>query len=157
MRSARLGRGTGDSGVRPSINVTPLVDVVLVLLIIFMVVIPQLDQDLPVDLPSIFNADPDVKTGEPFKVQIKKAGEYHFNGQPYDLESLVNILEAQHAAQPLKRLVLRADGALNYGDVRLLQNRLREVGFPGMAFGVNVKHRRDNAAASDGASAAVGG
>ena len=59
MRGASVGRRSPDSGVRPTINVTPLVDVVLVLLIIFMVVIPQLDQDVQVDLPSIFNADPE--------------------------------------------------------------------------------------------------
>ena len=41
---------------------TPLVDVVLVLLIIFMVVAPRMDQDVPVDLPGIFNPDPEVET-----------------------------------------------------------------------------------------------
>ena len=63
----------------PTINVTPLVDVVLVLLIIFMVVAPRLDQDVQVDLPGIFNPDPDVDSGEPLKVHVTKAGEYHFN------------------------------------------------------------------------------
>ncbi len=44
---------------QPVMNVTPLVDVVLVLLIIFMVVIPMMEKTAPVDLPSIFNADPE--------------------------------------------------------------------------------------------------
>lgn len=151
MRSARLGRYAPDGGVRPTINVTPLVDVVLVLLIIFMVVIPQLDQDVQVDLPSIFNPDPDAARGEPFKVHVKKAGEYHFKGQVYDLDGVTNVLEAEHAANPTRRIVLRADGALPYGDLRGLQNRLREVGFPGMSFGVNVLHQRDDQSAAAGA------
>ena len=154
MRTARIGRRSADSGVRPTINVTPLVDVVLVLLIIFMVVIPQLDQDLQVDLPSIFNPDPESKNGEPFKVHVKQRGEYHFHNQAYDLDSLINVLEAEHAANPQRRLVLRADGQMPYGDVRDLQNRLREIGFPGMAFGVNVIDRRGG---DDAAAPATGG
>ena len=154
MRGASVGRRSPDSGVRPTINVTPLVDVVLVLLIIFMVVIPQLDQDVQVDLPSIFNADPDVANGEPFKVHVKKAGEYHFKNVAYDLDGLINQLEAEHAANPQRRLVLRADATLRYGDTRTLQNRLREIGFPGMSFGVNVIDRREP---GTDASAAAGG
>ena len=149
MRGASVGRRSPDSGVRPTINVTPLVDVVLVLLIIFMVVIPQLDQDVQVDLPSIFNADPETRNGEPFKVHVKTRGEYHFHNQVYDLDGLIDVLEAEHAANPVRRLVLRADSTLRYGDTRELQNRLREIGFPGMAFGVNVVDRR-NAAGSTG-------
>jgi biopolymer transport protein ExbD len=142
VRGASVGRRSPDSGVRPTINVTPLVDVVLVLLIIFMVVIPQLDQDVQLDLPSIFNADPDVASGEPFKVHVKKAGEYHFKNVAYDLDGLINQLEAEHAANPQRRLVLRADAALRYGDTRTLQNRLREIGFPGIV----VRGQRDRPA-----------
>jgi biopolymer transport protein ExbD/biopolymer transport protein TolR len=59
----------------PDINVTPLVDVVLVLLIIFMVVAPRMDQDVPVDLPGIFNPDPEVETAmDPVKLSVAKAG-----------------------------------------------------------------------------------
>ena len=63
-------RSPADS-VRPDINVTPLVDVVLVLLIIFMVVAPRMDQDVPVDLPGIFNPDPEVETAmDPVKLSV---------------------------------------------------------------------------------------
>jgi len=148
---ARIGRRrVADSGVRPTINVTPLVDVVLVLLIIFMVVIPQLDQDVQIDLPSIFHPDPESKSGEPFKIHVKRPGEYHFHNQAYDLDGLIEVLEAAHAANPQRRLVLRADATMRYGDVRELQNRLREIGFPGMAFGVNVIDRRAEQAAAPG-------
>ncbi|MBX3028493.1 biopolymer transporter ExbD [bacterium] len=147
MKGASIGRRSPDSGVRPTINVTPLVDVVLVLLIIFMVVIPQLDQDVQIDLPSIFNPDPETQNGEPFKVHVKQKGEYHFHNQAYDLDGLIDVLEAEHAANPTRRLVVRADATMRYGDTRELQNRLREIGFQGMAFGVNVIDRREPGAA----------
>jgi biopolymer transport protein ExbD len=143
VRGASVGRRSPDSGVRPTINVTPLVDVVLVLLIIFMVVIPQLDQDVQIDLPSIFNPDPESRSGEPFKIHVKQKGEYHFHNQVYDLDGLVTQLELEHNANPQRRLVVRADATMRYGDTRELQNRLRQIGFEGMAFGVNVVDRRE--------------
>ena len=74
MTSGYRRRAATAPDVQPDINVTPLVDVVLVLLIIFMVVAPRLDQDVAVELPGIFNPDPDVKADEPFKVSVPKAG-----------------------------------------------------------------------------------
>ena len=127
--------------VRPDINVTPLVDVVLVLLIIFMVVAPRLDQDIAVELPGIFNPDPDVKTDEPFKVSVPQAGEYYINDQRYDLDRLIEYLSAEHAVDPLRRLVLRADARLKYGDVREFLARAQQVGFPGTSFMVGERHR----------------
>lgn len=127
--------------IAPEMNVTPLVDVVLVLLIIFMVVVPQLAQDVPLELPGIFNPDPDTKSGPPFRVSIPRAGEYFIDSQPYDLEALVARLEADHAAEPQRRIVLRADAGLRYAIVREVQQRLQEVGFPGMSFEVTKRHR----------------
>jgi biopolymer transport protein TolR len=128
--------------IRPDMNVTPLVDVVLVLLIIFMVVAPRLDQDVPVDLPGIFNPDPEVEVDqEPLKVTVAKAGEYHIDGVQYDLDGAVTHLGDAHAAEPLRRLVLRADARLTYGNVRELFARAQQVGFPGIALMVGERHR----------------
>jgi biopolymer transport protein ExbD len=124
-------------------NVTPLVDVVLVLLIIFMVVAPQLAQDVQVDLPSIFNADPDVASGEPLKITIRSSGEYYLGQARYDLDGLIALVEAEHAAAPTRRLALRVDAAVPYASVREMQRRLQEVGFPGMSYAVNERHRED--------------
>ncbi|MCK6555794.1 biopolymer transporter ExbD [Candidatus Binatia bacterium] len=128
-------------GVTPTINVTPLVDVVLVLLIIFMVVAPQLEKDIALDLPQIFNPDPDAKIAEPFKVSIPEAGEYYLDDEAYDLDRLIEHLSAERAIDPMRRLVVRADAGLKYKDVREFQNRVQEAGFPGMSFVVNQKHR----------------
>ena len=138
--------------VRPDMNVTPLVDVVLVLLIIFMVVAPRLDQDVPVDLPGIFNPDPEVEVdAEPLKVTVAKAGEYNIDGVRYDLDGAIGFLSDAHASEPLRRLVLRADAKLTYGQVRELFARAQQVGFPGIALMGGERHRStDDAAATKG-------
>jgi len=119
---------------RPDMNVTPLVDVVLVLLIIFMVVAPRLEQDVQVELPSIFNPDPESEvTVEPLKVSVAKAGEYYIDDRRYDLDGAITTLSDAHAAEPLRRLVLRGDAKLTYGQVRELFARSQQVGFPGIA------------------------
>jgi len=129
-------------GVRPDINVTPLVDVVLVLLIIFMVVAPRMDQDVQVELPGIFNPDPEMKIAvDPLKVSVAHAGEYFVNDQRYDLDGLIEMLSTEHAAEPLRRLVLRADARLTYGQIRDVLARSQQVGFPGLSFMVGERQR----------------
>ena len=141
-------RRVSSKGVMPDINVTPLVDVVLVLLIIFMVVAPRMDQDVPVDLPGIFNPDPEVETAmDPVKLSVAKAGEYFIDEQQYDLEGAITALAAEHAAEPLRRLVLRADAKLTYKDVREILARSQQVGFPGMSLMVGERHRAGDATA----------
>lgn len=144
--------------VQPDMNVTPLVDVVLVLLIIFMVVAPQMDQDVQVELPGIFNPDPETKAQvDPLKLSVAKKGEYYINEQPYDLETAIVMLSVEHAADPHRRLVLRADSGLTYGDVRDVLARAQKVGFPGMALMVGEKHKPGSEAstAQHGPSAAA--
>jgi biopolymer transport protein TolR len=132
-------------------NVTPLVDVVLVLLIIFMVVAPRLEQDVQVNLPGVFNPDPDVEAAaDPLKVTVTHSGEYFINGGRYDLDGAIELLSNEHAADPLRRLILRGDEELSYGRIRELFARAQKVGFPGIALMVGEKHR--HAGPNDGAS-----
>jgi biopolymer transport protein ExbD/biopolymer transport protein TolR len=96
--------------IRPDMNVTPLVDVVLVLLIIFMVVTPR-RQDVRRSAGHL-QPDPEVEVDhEPLKVTVAKAGEYHIDGVQYDLDGAITHLGDAHASEPLRRLVLRADAA----------------------------------------------
>ena len=128
--------------IRPDMNVTPLVDVVLVLLIIFMVVAPRLDQDVQVELPGIFNPDPEVEvSAEPLKVTVAKNGEYHIEDQKYDLDGAIEVLESAHATDPFRRLLLRADSGLKYGQVRDIFARSQKLGFPGIGLMVGERHR----------------
>ncbi len=128
--------------VRPDINVTPLVDVVLVLLIIFMVVTPALQQDVPLDLPGVFNPDPESQSVmDPIKVSMPRAGDYRLDGERYDLDGLTRELIDRHMSEPERRLVLRGDQKLPYADVRAVMGRLQQIGFPGINFMVGERHR----------------
>ena len=119
--------------VAPDMNVTPLVDVVLVLLIIFMVVAPRMDQDVQVELPGIFNPDPEVKIADPFKVSVDREGLVYVENEKMEVDDAITVLAARHAEEPLRRLVLRADGRLTYGRVREIFARTQQVGFPGVS------------------------
>ena len=135
------------SAVQPDMNVTPLVDVVLVLLIIFMVVAPQLQRDIQVNLPGIFNPDPDVEANvDAIKVTVNAPGQFHVDEDQYDLDGVIQFLSDQHQQDPLRRLVLRADSGLKYGQIREFMARSQQIGFPGLNFMVGEK-------AKDGAQA----
>ena len=159
--SARL------ADVEPDINITPLVDICLVLLIIFMVVAPRMNQDIQVDLPGIFNPDPDIKGSmDPLKVTIAKPGEYYVStgGEeaPTNLDGVMAYLKERHDAEPYRKLVLRADANLRYGEVRAIMARVQEAGFPGLSFLVGKRHRAgeettSDAAVMEGTGGAAGG
>ena len=128
---------------RPVMNVTPLVDVVLVLLIVFMVVIPALQQSVHVDLPGIVNTD-DKKdsSGQPFTLSVDKEGAVFFEEDKVAWKDLEATLKAAAKREPGKRIVLRGDKGAEYGDVRRLYRAAQEVGFPGVSLKVN--HRIDD-------------
>lgn len=119
--------------VRPDMNVTPLVDVVLVLLIIFMVVTPQMEKSAPVDLPGIFYPDPEVKSLAPLEITIAKDGSLSIEKTAYDLDGLTERLKEIHAAEPDRRAVLRGDRSLDYQKVRGVFAKVKDVGFPGVS------------------------
>jgi biopolymer transport protein ExbD/biopolymer transport protein TolR len=126
---------------RPIMNVTPLVDVVLVLLIIFMVVIPAMEQGLNIVVPGIFNID--AKTDEkakPFMLSLTKDGKVYLDEESVPWPALENRLRQVSRSQPNRRLVLRGDNSVPYGKVRSLYKSVQEVGFPGVSLRVN--HRK---------------
>jgi biopolymer transport protein TolR len=122
----------------PLMNVTPLVDVVLVLLIIFMVVIPAMDKSANVEIPSVFNVDPDAKGKiDPFTLSLTADGAMYFERERLEPDSFTATLAAASRREPSRRLVLRADRAARYGDVRRLFKTCQKLGFPGMSLKVN--------------------
>ncbi|MCA2981445.1 MAG: biopolymer transporter ExbD [Myxococcaceae bacterium] len=124
------------AGVAPDINVTPLVDVVLVLLIIFMVVTPQMEAGVSVTLPSIRNPDQGNGALEPTTVTLTKNGKFFFEKEERTLDALLVDLEALHAAKPDTRVVLKADKDLEYGKVRAMFKSCQDLGFPGVSLQV---------------------
>jgi len=121
---------------KPEINITPLVDVVLVLLIIFMVVAPQMEAGAAVTLPSISNPDKGNGALEPTTVTLTKDGKFFFEKEELSEEALISKLTSLHAAKPETRVVLKADTRLAYGKVRAIFKRCQEIGFPGAALQV---------------------
>jgi biopolymer transport protein TolR len=123
---------------QPVMNVTPLVDVVLVLLIIFMVVIPMMEKSAPVELPNIFNVDPEAKgKTDPFTLSLTKDGDMYFEQEKLEEDTFRAKLTAALENESGRRLVLRADRGAHYGDVRKLFKTCQEIGFPGISLRVN--------------------
>jgi biopolymer transport protein TolR len=123
---------------QPVMNVTPLVDVVLVLLIIFMVVIPMMEKSVSVELPNIFNVDAEAKgKTDPFTLSLTKDGEMYFEQEKLETDAFKQKLTEALQNEPGRRLVLRADRGAHYGDVRKLFKACQEIGFPGISLRVN--------------------
>ena len=106
----------GGGGSIAQINVTPLVDVMLVLLVIFMVTAPIIQQGVSVDLPKIRAAGLSSQE-DPLVVGLTKDGTIYLNDNPIALADLRGKLVAIGQASPDRALLLRADRSVPYGDV----------------------------------------
>ena len=124
--------GQGGAGVRSDINITPLVDVVLVLLIIFMVVTPMLHRGVHVDLPLAQHEDKSQDTGEQLVVSIRGDGAYIETDRIPDDQLVERVRKELKGGRPVH---VRADRSLKYGDVRKIIEKIHEAGAPtvGMA------------------------
>ncbi len=109
------------------INVTPFIDVMLVLLIIFMVAAPLATVDLPVDLPAS-NAAPHEKPDKPIYVTIQSDLAVALGETPVKRNDLIATLDAQIGDKG-KRIYLRADSAVPYGEMMAVLERLRSGGY----------------------------
>jgi len=123
--AAHLGKD--DLQETHEINVTPFIDVMLVLLIIFMVAAPLATVDLPVDLPAS-NAAPHEKPEKPVYVTIQSDLAIAIGDAPVKRSELVATLERQ-LGDKSKRIYLRADSAVPYGEMMAVLERLRAGGF----------------------------
>ncbi len=108
------------------INVTPLVDVMLVLLIIFMVTAPLLTAAVPVELPDS-RANPVQSDEEPLAISLDSSGAIFVGEQPVAPADLPARLEAAARAAP-PSVLLRADKSLDYGRVMLVMGELNRAG-----------------------------
>ena len=129
--SARRGgsrRRRGGRRALSEINVTPLVDVMLVLLIIFMVSAPLLTVGVPVELPRTDAGSVDSQT-EPLTISIQKDGTLFIQETPTTFEALSARLSALAGDQFDKPIFVRADGAAPYSIVAQVMARLSATGF----------------------------
>jgi biopolymer transport protein ExbD len=114
-----------DFGETHEINVTPFIDVILVLLIIFMVAAPLSTVDLPIDLPSS-TATPQKKPDKPVYVSIKPDLTLAIGENPVKRAELISKLDAAADANPERMVFLRADRAVAYGDLMDVLELLRQ-------------------------------
>jgi len=127
---ASLGDLDGDDefGEAHEINVTPFIDVMLVLLIIFMIAAPLSTVDLPVDLPSS-TATPQKKPDKPTYVTIKSDLAVAIGETQVKRVDLVKMLDATPDQGKDRRIFLRADKAVPYGELMDVLERLRSGGY----------------------------
>jgi len=121
-------RGNGKKRLVSEINVTPLVDVMLVLLIIFMVTAPMMTQGLEVDLPETTTKalrQPE----EPLVIGVDKEGQFSMNGTPYARGILIQELGKLPEEMREQPVYLRADQAVAYGVVVKLMADVKAAGF----------------------------
>ena len=126
--------GGKDKRVKPNINVTPLVDVVLVLLIIFMLVIPNMQEGVPIELFKAKNAEKDDEEQEPITVslaKIKGSDEiaYYLEDEELGRDALIASLAKLYEQDPTRQLLFRGDSRIEYGKVRDVFHECQNLGF----------------------------
>jgi biopolymer transport protein ExbD len=135
---AKLGGGGGgrfDLGQNSDINVTPFVDVMLVLLIIFMVAIPPATAAIKLDLPPAVPPPPGTKVKEPVLINVQKDGGLFIGEKATSLATLPADLSRTLAADDptlpptQQRVYIRADKQVRYGDFMSVMNTLQGNGF----------------------------
>lgn len=127
----------------PDINITPLVDVVLVLLIIFMVIAPELEHGERVELPAVAQPDDQSKSKlDPITVTLTARGSLFYEKEPMmDLGALEAKLIEVRATEPDRRVVLKGDASVPYAKMRDAFATCQRVGFLGVALSVTQKGR----------------
>lgn len=131
QKDAGGGRRRKRSRARPmaEINVTPFVDVMLVLLIIFMVAAPLLTVGVPVELPKTAAGALSADQEEPLTVTITSTGSVQIQTTETPREELIAKLRAISSERESDRVFLRADGAVPYSDVMQIMGALNAGGF----------------------------
>jgi biopolymer transport protein ExbD len=124
----RLQHGEDDLTEMHDINVTPFIDVMLVLLIIFMVAAPLATVDVPVDLPSS-NAQQQPRPNKPIYLTIRADHSLAIGDEPVATGGLVAALDQATGSNKQERIFLRADRSVPYGDVMLVLNALRSANY----------------------------
>jgi biopolymer transport protein ExbD len=124
----RLDHGTDELTEVHEINVTPFIDVMLVLLIIFMVAAPLATVDVPVDLPAA-TVQPQPRPNKPVYLTIKPDLSLAIGDDPVAVGSLAVALDAATGSNKDERIFLRADRAVPYGAVMQVMNDLRAANY----------------------------
>jgi biopolymer transport protein TolR len=143
MAGPLLQRSGGSSSQRvrlmADINVTPMVDVMLVLLVVFMVTAPLLTVGVPVNLPQT-KAQQLNEPKEPLVITINAQGETYLQNSPIGLDQLVARLQAITNNNPDANIYVRGDQAVNYGRVLQVMGLISTAGFTKVALVAEQPH-----------------
>ena len=131
-----MGGGGSRGTVKAEINVTPLVDVVLVLLIIFMVITPMLQRGKDVQLPKATKSDKEKKEADPIILSVTTDKRIYIETDVFSEEQFEVQLRAKLLAKPGKKILLKGDSSLNFEDVRKVMHLARKAGAKGISLGV---------------------
>ena len=119
--------------VMNEINMTPLVDVMLVLLIIFIITVPVMKHAVNIDLPQA-PSEPEVATPQNILVSVAADGSYYWNENKIDDSALVPMLAIEAAKNPQPELHIRGDKAVRYERVAQAMSAAREAGVRKIGF-----------------------
>ena len=120
-----MDMGGAKGGVKSDINVTPLVDVMLVLLIIMMVIAPMLQQGVAVQLPVANNSTDKPDTSDQTIVNIDRAGELYVNSLPVTEAQVIERVKAALEGKKEHIIYLKADRETKYGQIMKMMDALR--------------------------------
>ncbi|MBW1877202.1 MAG: biopolymer transporter ExbD [Deltaproteobacteria bacterium] len=122
---AKLGTG---SGPMADINVTPLCDVMLVLLVTFMVITPMLQSGMPVDLPEATQTTTVNDVGQHITISITMEQGVWVEENQVELDDVVTQIQEEWRLDPTRSLLIKADNRLEYQKVRDVMDRMAENG-----------------------------
>ncbi|WP_317993862.1 biopolymer transporter ExbD [Bartonella gliris] len=137
-----------EGGLHNEINVTPFIDVVLVLLIVFMVAAPLATSVIPVQLPSVNQASSVVQPEEPLYVTLQKDSSLYVGNNLVRQEEFVEALFKETNRNLETKILIKADSEIDYGAVVDLLNQVRTAGYS--KIGLVGMQKSSNVAASDG-------
>ena len=125
-----LAKRDEGSKVSSEINVTPMVDVMLVLLIIFMVVTPMLQKGISVDMAKVNNPEqmPDADKEDALLVSITRDGKVYFGSEQVAVDTLTSKVKDRLANKPDKRVYVKADMRTRFGGVVQVVDSVRAAG-----------------------------
>ena len=113
-----ISAASGPGQVNANINVTPMIDVMLVLLIIFMIVTPLLEAGFKATMPSAANTEKAPEGKEELTLGLDEHGAYFLNKKPYSKEQVEQMLTSEYANRKDKILFFKADVNLKYSKVQ---------------------------------------
>jgi len=128
LSASSLGK-LSHAALNADINVTPLVDVCLVLLIIFMVVTPMLQKGVPVNLPVTEEPEKTPDTEKQLQISVKADGSVYVGPSVVRKEQVEQALKDIQARTPDREVAVKGDRLVKYGDVLDVLRSCREVGF----------------------------